>query len=453
MNAIGVIRADIHALKLCRQGVLHNFPHERLSENYCRIILNRNTCYNIMELSNEDDNLLSYFLSVDLTKEKQLQHDGSSNSVRNGNHNNVGRIQGSDLLAVAQTSSALNSPDGSNELGLTRSSSLPSFDEQDGEEMQQNNDSISSGGTSSKRVTDEKRQRRLARNRESARQSRRRKKQYLELLEEKVEQLTDSIDVTRANHLENADQALENVRSTLIQSLLHQLESECDDVEIQKKLRQGVELLQNRFGPNSIERKAVKDYNFRQLDNLLLPPYCRFLLWLSIQDESFFNEGRVANAPNGKVNGSSDSDKKSGTSSMIRKDALWPALVADLGLTYEQDEKIRFLYTSQGAIALKPERRRMAFAAAYLSRLKTNLEERAAVVQKHTDAIHSILTPSQSVKYLDWIKKNQSQLKENFGSVSLIPAGGPEYDAIRSILAKNEHDLTVEDVTTLLGQL
>ena len=167
MNAIGVIRADIHALKLCRQGVLHNFPHERLSENYCRIILNRNTCYNsilytcvVMELSNEDDNLLSYFLSVDLTKEKQLQHDGSSNSVRNGNHNNVGRIQGSDLLAVAQTSSALNSPDGSNELGLTRSSSLPSFDEQDGEEMQQNNDSISSGGTSSKRVTDEKRQRR-----------------------------------------------------------------------------------------------------------------------------------------------------------------------------------------------------------------------------------------------------------------------------------------------------
>ncbi|KAL0591961.1 hypothetical protein ABG067_000614 [Albugo candida] len=401
-----------------------------------------------MELSNEDDNLLSYFLSVDLTKEKLLLHDGSTTLVGNGNRDTDGKVYGSDLLAVAQTANALNSSDGSNALGLTRTSSLQSFEEKDGDELQKHDESISSDGKSSKRATDEKRQRR-----ESARQSRRRKKQYLELLEEKVEQLTESIDVTRANHLENADQALENVRSTLIQSLVHQLQAECDDAEIQEKLRQGVELLQNRFGPNSLERKAIKDYNFRQLDNLLLPPYCRFLLWLSIQDESFFNEGRVTNASNGKVNSASDSDKKPGTSSVLRKDALWPALVADLGLTYEQDEKLRFLYTSQEAIALKPERRRMAFVAAYLSRLNTNLEERATAVEKHTNAIHSILTPDQSVKYMDWINKSQSQLKENFGSVSNISNGGSEQDAIRLILAKNEHDLTVEDVTTLLGQL
>lgn len=53
----------------------------------------------------------------------------------------------------------------------------------------------------------------------------------------------------------------------------------------------------------------------------------------------------MTNASNGKVNSASDSDKKPGTSSVLRKDALWPALVADLGLTYEQDEKLRFLYT------------------------------------------------------------------------------------------------------------
>lgn len=74
-------------------------------------------------------------------------------------------------------------------------------------------------------------------------------------------------------------------------------------------------------------------------------------------------------------------------------------------------------------------------------------------MEKHTNAIHSILTPDQSVKYMDWINKSQSQLKENFGSVSNISNGGSEQDAIRLILAKNEHDLTVEDVTTLLGQL
>ena len=62
----------------------------------------------------------------------------------------------------------------------------------------------------------------MARNRESARQSRRRKKQYLELLEEKVSQLTESIDVTRANHLEKADESLNAVRSEILASLLEE---------------------------------------------------------------------------------------------------------------------------------------------------------------------------------------------------------------------------------------
>ena len=45
--------------------------------------------------------------------------------------------------------------------------------------------------------TEEKRRRRLERNRESARQSRRRKKQYMELLEEKVEQLSNELNMLR----------------------------------------------------------------------------------------------------------------------------------------------------------------------------------------------------------------------------------------------------------------
>ena len=59
---------------------------------------------------------------------------------------------------------------------------------------------------------DERRQRRLARNRESARQSRRRKKQYLELLEEKVTQLSEEIEGLRLIHLENSERALRQLR-------------------------------------------------------------------------------------------------------------------------------------------------------------------------------------------------------------------------------------------------
>lgn len=87
------------------------------------------------------------------------------------------------------------------------------------------------------------------------------------------------------------------------------------------------------------ERMAVKDYNFRQLDNLLLPPYSRFLLWLSVQDETFFDEASGLAA---KANGENPDKKKPPT--VVKKDTLWSTLIGDLALTYEQDEKLKSLY-------------------------------------------------------------------------------------------------------------
>lgn len=82
----------------------------------------------------------------------------------------------------------------------------------------------------------------------------------------------------------------------------------------------------------------MKDYNFRQLDNLLLPPYCRFLLWLSIQYESFFEEA------NGMSKNGAEGMEKKKTPMMVKKDTLWSTLTSDLALTYEQDEKLKSLY-------------------------------------------------------------------------------------------------------------
>jgi hypothetical protein len=88
----------------------------------------------------------------------------------------------------------------------------------------------------------------------------------------------------------------------------------------------------------------VKDYNFRQLDNLLLPPYCRFLLWLSIQDEAFFEEAN-SGAKNAEV------PEKKKTPVMVKKDTLWSTLNNDLALTYEQDEKLKTLYKCVDALS------------------------------------------------------------------------------------------------------
>ncbi|KAL3674739.1 hypothetical protein V7S43_000671 [Phytophthora oleae] len=398
-----------------------------------------------MDLTAEDDDLLSYFLSADVAAEQPPQTRPAA-GVPVAETFTLGqtvplapeRTFGSELTpattpsASSPSASAFQQSQGS----FTESSMMrPSANDDDS--------SSNAGGLD----TDEKRQRRLARNRESARQSRRRKKQYLELLEEKVSQLTESIDTTRATHLERADEALNQVRSDILKSLVEDRKNGGSEETVQEKIRQGIMLIQERFGPNSVERLAVKDYNFRQLDNLLLPPYCRFLLWLSIQDESFFDE---ANGMGSKNAGDVPEKKKAPV--MVKKDTLWSTLTSDLALTYEQDEKLKSLYKSGDSRSSKSERRRVAMAVTYLSKLKKSLEQRSEAVQRQTEMLHSILSPEQSLTYLRWVDANQDRLPNFVDKTLSVPNTGAS-DAVRAILKKDDRDLTVEDVTALLGEL
>ncbi|KAG1711548.1 hypothetical protein DVH05_008797 [Phytophthora capsici] len=398
-----------------------------------------------MDLTAEDDDLLSYFLSADVAAEQPPQTRPAA-GVPVAETFTLGqtvplapeRTFGSELTPTT-------TPSASSPSAPSFQQSQSSFTESSMMRPSTNDDDSSSnaGGLD----TDEKRQRRLARNRESARQSRRRKKQYLELLEEKVSQLTESIDTTRATHLERADEALNQVRSDILKSLAEDRKNGGSEETVQEKIRQGIMLIQERFGPNSVERLAVKDYNFRQLDNLLLPPYCRFLLWLSIQDESFFDE---ANGMGSKNAGDVPEKKKAPV--MVKKDTLWSTLTSDLALTYEQDEKLKSLYKSGDSRSSKSERRRVAMAVTYLSKLKKSLEQRSEAVQRQTEMLHSILTPEQSLTYLRWVDANQDRLPNFVDKTLSVPNTGAS-DAVRAILNKDDRDLTVEDVTALLGEL
>ncbi|RLN75967.1 hypothetical protein BBJ28_00009594 [Nothophytophthora sp. Chile5] len=368
-----------------------------------------------MDLTPEDDDLLSYFLSADVAAEQMPQSRASaadagstSSPARASNEQfTFGQQQmphGQERAFGGQSSSA-SSPGGSESMSAFQQMQN-AFHSAESSMLRPVDDDAASGtgGLDS----DEKRQRRLARNRESARQSRRRKKQYLELLEEK-----------------RADESLNNVRSEILATLAEDLKNSSEE-----------------------ERLAVKDYNFRQLDNLLLPPYCRFLLWLSIQDEAFFDEANALGAKNGP----GDVPEKKKAPVMVKKDTLWSTLTGDLALTYEQDEKLKSLYKSGDSKSSKSERRRVALAVTYLSKLKKSLEQRSETVQRHTEMLHSILTPEQSLTYLRWVDANQDRLP-NYVDKTLSMTNTGASEAVRSILKKDDRDLTVEDVTALLGEL
>ncbi|TMW55889.1 hypothetical protein Poli38472_008537 [Pythium oligandrum] len=410
-----------------------------------------------MELTPEDDDLLSYFLSADVAAEQLTQpkpEPAAAYTGLGGAAGNASEFAFAQPMAMTQDGRAFG---GAPSQGISGSGGVTTvaamqgaFHAGDAAMMRgpQDDDANSTTASASGLDSDEKRQRRLARNRESARQSRRRKKQYLELLEEKVSQLTESIDATRASHLDRADDALNAVRSEILATLAKELSDDAGEGAATEKIRQGIQLIRERFGPNSLERNAVKDYNFRQLDNLLLPPYCRFLLWLSIQDDSFFDE---ANGLSAKA-GVPEIPEKKKTPTVVKKDNLWQTLISELALTYEQDEKLKSLYKSGDSKASKLERRRVALAVAYLSKLKHSLEERAKEVQTQTDTIHSILTPEQSLTYLRWVDMNQDHLASFVDKSTTISSSGA-VSSIQTILKKPDRELTVEDVTALLGEL
>ena len=88
----------------------------------------------------------------------------------------------------------------------------------------------------------------------------------------------------------------------------------------------------------------------------------------------------------------------------------------------------------------------------YLCKLKKSLEQRSEAVQRQTEMLHSILTPEQSLTYLRWVDPNQDRLP-SFVDKTLSVPNKDASDAVRAILKKDDRDLTVEDVTALLGEL
>ncbi|KAG5181111.1 hypothetical protein JKP88DRAFT_322130 [Tribonema minus] len=269
-----------------------------------------------------------------------------------------------------------------------------------------------SGGGGAASTQDERRAKRLARNRESARQSRRRKKQYLELLEEKVGQLTEELEGLRRGHLQDANSHLRAMRAQLLQRLQSELSMLAErgsssgggGVAAEAlKAREaavagGVRDLVLRLGPCCGERLAVVAYHFDQLQSIVLPTYSRFLLWLTERPDEFFvpsATGRGGGGGGGGAGGGRAGGKGvAGGRVEYRQEAsgavqcgvgldLWPLLCKELALTTEQEDKIKIC---QKAAAQDPQLMRdrplLLQLTALLGDLQGGVESYMAIVQQ-----------------------------------------------------------------------
>ena len=127
-----------------------------------------------------------------------------------------------------------------------------------------------------------RRQKRLERNRESARLSRRRRKQYLEVLEDRVTQLSLEMDQGRRAH---AAAAIETVLAKRRELLASQGPIDPD---------RALFALDTSLSRTSQELSVLLTFQLQQLKSFALPPHSKFVLWLTLQGDVYFRGGRAA---------------------------------------------------------------------------------------------------------------------------------------------------------------
>jgi bZIP transcription factor len=127
-----------------------------------------------------------------------------------------------------------------------------------------------------------RRLKRLQRNRESARLSRRRRKVYLEVLEERVDKLSDELDKSRREHVANAVPFICKKRLEIISQT-----GKLSSLYV-------TSILDNILSRTSDEMMVSNTFLTEQSKSFFLPPSIKCILWLTLQSDSYFRGGRAA---------------------------------------------------------------------------------------------------------------------------------------------------------------
>uniref|UniRef100_A0A7S1VIW2 BZIP domain-containing protein n=1 Tax=Grammatophora oceanica TaxID=210454 RepID=A0A7S1VIW2_9STRA len=188
--------------------------------------------------------------------------------------------------------------------------------------LQQQGGPVSPGGADEGGGTGNRRQKRLERNRESARLSRRRRKQYLEVLEERVNQLSIDMDKGRREHVAKGLSTLQEKRMQTLTSGV------------------SIGLLQTNLSRSSPELRIKSTFQKEQLVSLSLPLQMKFILWLTLQNDAFFRGGRAASE---RLSAARIGERmlQNGSDRVPPCQGMWPLFCNEVGLSYDQEEKVR----------------------------------------------------------------------------------------------------------------
>jgi len=288
-----------------------------------------------------------------------------------------------------------------------------------------NNNNINSTNNNSRRI------KRLERNRESARQSRKRRKAYLEDLEHKVHSLSGGLD------MERVDVALKFLEEVLMtyDTVVVGNDGEGgvggasgDAVMSESNKPRGIQHPLQHTMPkhnhnNTTTTTAIHDatkipsalqiiYTFQHayLSSLILPREYKFILWVLIQRERFWRGGR-GNSDRLSAARIGERMLHNGTYNATPNTGMWPLLCHEIGLSYEQEDKVR---TTQRAILAQSNswisRHTAASTVNVLNEVHSSLTQFHNVGSERERGIKHILTEEQRGKFLKWTRQKSNAI-------------------------------------------
>ncbi|KAI2507254.1 bZIP transcription factor [Fragilaria crotonensis] len=263
--------------------------------------------------------------------------------------------------------------------------------------------------TTTKGGLNNRRQKRLERNRESARLSRRRRKQYLEVLEERVKNLSVEMDKGRRQHVTES-----------VNTLLHMKRHALADPSANLTNVENVS--------NCPELRVAATFLTQQLSSLSVPPHIKFLLWLSMQNDSFFRGGRASSE---RLSAARIGERmlSSGNDRVPPAHGMWPLFCNEVGLSYDQEERVRafqksLLLSSEGWL-----QRHSASSSTLLMQSNHDAVQALAhtVGQRQKSVVNDNLTADQKRKFLSWADQNAARIaKASKGTESTAPVDGTD---------------------------
>jgi hypothetical protein len=168
--------------------------------------------------------------------------------------------------------------------------------------------------------TEEKRAIRLERNRMSARRSRRKKKERLETLGAQVNDLHIVLEAERRRQIDCMVPAFEQLKLLMTAASM-------------------VEVI-HATEPNNFLHRAILDFQYTQLKTLTMAPYQRFLMWLLLQDPSYFRAKEAQNKKFLKISSKQIGEQLTVQSAAIHDaQTAWPLFCFELKFSVDQEER------------------------------------------------------------------------------------------------------------------